>query len=197
MTISSSLTYEFRVKGHLDDHWSASLGDLSIIRHDDGTSTLTGPVADQAQLHGVLARLRDIGATLLSLHALEAGVTWDQATASTRRATASVTSALGRSRFESEFKAGQELGRDDAARLALRDDLSPPSQAFQAEGAGVLAQREAEVARLVADGLSNKAIGARLFISERTVESDVRDILNKLGFTSRAQIAAWIATSDR
>jgi hypothetical protein len=64
--------YEFRVEGHLDDHWSAWLGELTITRHHDGTSTLTGPVADQAQLHGVLARLRDIGATLLSLNAVEA-----------------------------------------------------------------------------------------------------------------------------
>ena len=65
------MIYEFRVKGHLDDHWSAWLGDLTITRHHDGTSTLTGPVADQAQLHGVLARLRDIGATLLSLNVVE------------------------------------------------------------------------------------------------------------------------------
>ena len=71
MTASRALTYEFRVEGHLDDHWSAWLGDLTITRHHDGTSTLTGPVADQAQLHGVLARLRDIGATLLSLNAVE------------------------------------------------------------------------------------------------------------------------------
>jgi hypothetical protein len=67
-----AMTYEFRVEGHLDDHWSAWLGDLTIARHHDGTSTLTGPVADQAQLHGVLAGLRDIGATLLSLNVLEA-----------------------------------------------------------------------------------------------------------------------------
>lgn len=73
--VSAALTYEFRVEGHLDDHWSAWLGDLTITRHHDGTSTLTGPVADQAQLHGVLARLRDIGATLLSLNALEASHT--------------------------------------------------------------------------------------------------------------------------
>jgi DNA-binding NarL/FixJ family response regulator len=46
----------------------------------------------------------------------------------------------------------------------------------------------------VADGLSNKEIGARLFISERTVESHIRNIMNKLGFSSRAQIAGWIAT---
>jgi hypothetical protein len=71
VTADTALTYEFRVEGHLDDHWSAWLGDLTITRHHDGTSTLTGPVADQAQLHGVLARLRDIGATLLSLNAVE------------------------------------------------------------------------------------------------------------------------------
>ena len=59
----------------------------------------------------------------------------------------------------------------------------------------MLRQREAEVARLVADGLSNKEIGGRLFISERTVESHVRSIMNKLGFHSRAQIAGWMTTS--
>lgn len=66
MITRSPLTYEFRVVGHLDDDWSAWFG-LLIARHDDGTSTLTGPVTDQAQLHGILARLRDMGATLLAL----------------------------------------------------------------------------------------------------------------------------------
>ncbi len=61
-------------------------------------------------------------------------------------------------------------------------------------GAGLLGKREAEVARLVADGLSNKQIGARLFLSERTVASHVRNILNKLGCNTRAQIAAWVAS---
>ena len=62
------MSYEFRVEGHLDDHWSAWLGDLTLTRHPDGTTTFTVPVADQAQLYGFLARLRDIGATLLSVH---------------------------------------------------------------------------------------------------------------------------------
>ena len=49
----------------------------------------------------------------------------------------------------------------------------------------------------MAEGLTDKEIGARLFISERTVESHVRNIMNKLGFNARAQIAGWIATPDR
>jgi DNA-binding CsgD family transcriptional regulator len=64
-------------------------------------------------------------------------------------------------------------------------------------GASPLGKREAEVAHLVAEGLSNKQIGARLFISEHTVDSHIRSILNKLGVNSRAQIAAWIASADQ
>jgi DNA-binding NarL/FixJ family response regulator len=52
------------------------------------------------------------------------------------------------------------------------------------------------VPRVVADGLADKQIGARLFISERTVDSHVRSILNKPGFSSRARIAAWMAGPD-
>ena len=52
------------------------------------------------------------------------------------------------------------------------------------------------MARLIADGLTNKEIGGRLFISEHTVDSHVRAIMNKLGFDSRARIAAWMASSE-
>ncbi|UBU18794.1 helix-turn-helix transcriptional regulator [Nonomuraea gerenzanensis] len=62
-------------------------------------------------------------------------------------------------------------------------------------GEVALGRRQAEVARLVAEGLSNKQIGERLFISEHTVDSHVRVIMNKLGVDSRAQIAAWMATT--
>ncbi len=67
MSTTSGTTYQLTVDAHLDDHWSDRLGGLAITRRDDGTSTLEGPVADQAQLYGVLAGLRDIGATLLSV----------------------------------------------------------------------------------------------------------------------------------
>jgi DNA-binding CsgD family transcriptional regulator len=60
-------------------------------------------------------------------------------------------------------------------------------------GASVLSPREVEVADLVAEGLSNPAIARRLYVSRTTVASHVRHILVKLGFSSRAQIAAWAA----
>lgn len=60
-------TYEIRVDGHLDDHWSAWLGELDMTRNDDGTTTITALISDQAQLHGVLAGLRDIGAVITEL----------------------------------------------------------------------------------------------------------------------------------
>jgi DNA-binding CsgD family transcriptional regulator len=56
-----------------------------------------------------------------------------------------------------------------------------------------LSHREAEVAQLVREGLTNRDIAERLFISERTVEGHIQQIHNKLGFSSRAQIAAWVA----
>jgi hypothetical protein len=62
--------YEIRLGGHLDDHWSAWLDGLAIIREADGTTTLRGAVTDQAQLHGLLAKVRDLGAPLISLESV-------------------------------------------------------------------------------------------------------------------------------
>jgi non-specific serine/threonine protein kinase len=58
-----------------------------------------------------------------------------------------------------------------------------------------LTRREVEVARLVATGRSNREIAAEFVLSERTVESHVQHILTKLGFTSRAEVAAWVVRS--
>lgn len=68
---AGTATYEIRVAGHLDDHWAATLYDLTLVRLDDGTTRLTGPVIDQAQLHGVLARIRDLGVALLTVRTLD------------------------------------------------------------------------------------------------------------------------------
>jgi DNA-binding NarL/FixJ family response regulator len=60
-----------------------------------------------------------------------------------------------------------------------------------ATGPGLLSRREREVAVLVARGLTNREIARTLVVSERTAENHVQHILTKLGFGSRAQIAAW------
>ena len=59
--------YRIRVGGHLDDRWSDWLGGLAVQRQEDGTTVLVGPVVDQAALHGVIVRIRDLGLPLLSV----------------------------------------------------------------------------------------------------------------------------------
>ncbi|MGD0193850.1 MAG: LuxR C-terminal-related transcriptional regulator [Candidatus Dormibacteria bacterium] len=105
------------------------------------------------------------------------------------------TRALGATKFEAEFEAGKRLDRHAAVRLALGESEQTEDVARFGIDAGPLAKREFEVAGLVAEGLSNKQIAARLFISERTVATHVGHILNKLGFNSRAQIAGWISSN--
>ena len=59
--------YRIRIRDHLDPLWSNWFDSLAISQQDDGTTTLTGQVIDQAELFGLLARLRDLGATLLAV----------------------------------------------------------------------------------------------------------------------------------
>jgi hypothetical protein len=59
--------YVVRISGHLDPYWSARFAGMALAHDDDGTTTLTGAVADQAELHGILTRVRDLGVTLISV----------------------------------------------------------------------------------------------------------------------------------
>lgn len=59
--------YEIRFVGHLDEHWSTWFDGLAVIHEDDGTTILRGAVRDQAQLHGLLVKVRDLGVTLTSV----------------------------------------------------------------------------------------------------------------------------------
>lgn len=59
--------YQLRIDGHLDQHWSRWFGDLALTHDDDGTTTLVGVIADQAELHGLLTKIRDLGVTLISV----------------------------------------------------------------------------------------------------------------------------------
>ena len=65
--------YEIRIKGHLDDRWSDWFGGLTITLEEDGNTLLTGPVVDQAALHGLLKKVRDLGMPLVSVRPLEPG----------------------------------------------------------------------------------------------------------------------------
>ena len=67
--------YRLRVNGHLDQHWSTWFGDLTLTHEEDGTSCLTGAVADQAQLHGLLTKVRDLGVTLISVEVVDLATT--------------------------------------------------------------------------------------------------------------------------
>jgi hypothetical protein len=64
--------YELRIEGHLDQHWSAWFGGPTITCDDDGATTLRGRVTDQAELHGLLAKVRDLGITLISVKTIDA-----------------------------------------------------------------------------------------------------------------------------
>ena len=67
--------YKIRLKGHLDDWWADWFEDLSFTQESDGTTILSGPVVDQAALHGLLRKVRDLGMTLISVNVIEDGNT--------------------------------------------------------------------------------------------------------------------------
>ncbi|MGI5217979.1 protein kinase domain-containing protein [Nocardia sp. CA-290969] len=98
--------------------------------------------------------------------------------------------ALGTRGFEAAHRRGAAMRMDDALAYALGEQMLDGRTGSAA--ARTLTRRERQVAELVAQGLSNKQIAAKLVISQRTAQSHVEHILTKLGFTSRAQIAAWI-----
>ncbi|MGQ4615693.1 protein kinase domain-containing protein [Nocardia sp. R7R-8] len=95
--------------------------------------------------------------------------------------------AMSEKSFTAARREGAALGFEAAVAYALGEDVSPMPDAGRK-----LTKREREVAELVADGLTNKQIAARLVISPRTAQGHIEHLLTKLEFTSRAQIAAWV-----
>ena len=65
--------YQIRLKGHLGSEWADWFGGMSITLEDNGDTLLTGPVVDQAALHGLLKRVRDLGMPLVSVSPVEPG----------------------------------------------------------------------------------------------------------------------------
>lgn len=69
------LIYQIRIQGHLGSEWTDWFEGLSISLEDNGETLLTGPVVDQAALHGLLRKVRDLGMVLLSVNRLQIGQT--------------------------------------------------------------------------------------------------------------------------
>ncbi len=67
------MIYEIRLKGHLGGQWTDWFGGLSITQEENGETLLAGPVVDQAALHSVLKKVRDLGMPLLSLSRVQSG----------------------------------------------------------------------------------------------------------------------------
>lgn len=99
---------------------------------------------------------------------------------------------LSSSKFDRAFRLGLKMSYNAAVSFALgennncKNDVSSSNEFLQ------LTPRERQVADLVSEGLTNKSIAEKLVISPRTAQGHVEHILNKLGFTSRSQIAAWV-----
>ncbi|MGH2399916.1 MAG: helix-turn-helix domain-containing protein, partial [bacterium] len=117
------------------------------------------------------------------------------------RSIVTILTALGQEAFGSAWAEGRRMPLELVIDYALGRLALPapgPYGSHRREGgaeASPLTPREREVAHLIAQGLSNREIGKTLVISERTADAHVQHILNKLGFNSRAQIAAWVAVS--
>jgi non-specific serine/threonine protein kinase len=124
-----------------------------------------------------------------------------------REAAHRATSRPGDDQLEGAFETGRALALEDAIACATRFEPSarlggeparaaapPPAPATPAPSGPrpeILSPREVEVVALIANGLTNRQIGDQLVISERTADAHVARILGKLGFASRAQVAAW------
>ena len=152
-----------------------------------GVAAMAGQPARAARLFGAADAIREASGVVLeptdrALH--------DQHIAN-------LQTGLGGQRFAALLEEGRELARGEAIAYALsgaRAPVSPaPAHGSPGQGLARLTRREREVVALLAHGLSNREIGARLWITEGTANLHVRHILGKLGFTSRAQVAAWAA----
>ena len=98
---------------------------------------------------------------------------------------------LGATAVERAFSEGKALTFSAAVDYALAEAFGIDEAVIPS---GKLSHREMEIAALVGQGLTNREIGASLFISERTVDNHVQHVLEKLGFRRRAQIGRWLGS---
>jgi non-specific serine/threonine protein kinase len=166
------------------------LGDLHTIAMSFDLLSLclvaTGEVERAAVLHGASEKLWTL---------LNAPVLMGPAYAEIRKSSADTArGALGEERFDALVGQGYAASLSVALAVARGEVAAgPPARTAEpGTGAKALTRREREIAELVADGLGNRDIAERLYLSKRTVDSHVEHVFTKLGFSSRAQLTAWV-----
>ena len=150
-------------------------------------ASATGHYERAARLLGAGENLREV----LSWHPSPPNqADYDECRASTR-------AALGDTAFSVARAEGRAMTLEQAVEFALAPTEAPkrkreePNKSAIGKRTGLLAPRERAVAALIVDGMTNREIAAKLSITESTAETHAQHILNKLGFNSRTQIAAW------
>jgi predicted ATPase/DNA-binding CsgD family transcriptional regulator len=109
------------------------------------------------------------------------------------RLVSTAVQGIGQAAFEAAFQRGRVMTIDEGVAFAVEYKQPPkPTPAARPQPHAVLTRRQLDIAQLVAEDLSNKQIAARLFLSERTVETHITNILNKLGLNSRLQLGRWM-----
>ena len=150
-------------------------------------SAFSSPDEDAARLLGAAETLwRSIGGNVSQMVYRR----WDH------RSEELVRASIGDRRFEEAFGEGAAYSVDQALATAFDEaggTRGSPARKMRTAIPGGLTRREWEIAQLLAEGLSNKEVAERLFISRRTAETHVEHILTKLGFRSRTQVSSWVA----
>jgi len=110
------------------------------------------------------------------------------------RSVSLIIRGIGQKAFDAAYARGRAMTIDEGVAGAVEDKPAPkPTPPVKSASDTELTPRQLEIARLIADDLTNRQIADRLFLSERTVETHITNMLNKLGLNSRVQLSRWIA----
>ena len=110
------------------------------------------------------------------------------------RSVSLITRGIGQKACDEAYARGRAMTIDEGVAFAVEDKPLPkPAPPVKSAPDPELTNRQLEIARLIAEDLTNRQIADRLFLSERTVETHITNILNKLGLNSRVQLSRWIA----